>query len=135
MMRLGVVWFGPDCRVYVLCLALWWASMDAVWWVCAYGWNSTDVCRGRVGGAGWVSKEPRVQLTRACMLRIAIVVLRGLLCSWLLMSRICVTIRMRGMACSESGHTGCVCAVLAGASMLVNGCGCWLWVALWIDGF
>ena len=33
MMRLVVVWFGPDCSVYVLFFDLWRASVDAVGWV------------------------------------------------------------------------------------------------------
>ena len=81
MMRLGVVWFGPDCSLYVLFFDVWRASVDAVWWVCVYGWNRTDCCRGWVAGAGWVSEETRAQVTRACMLLIAIVGLLGILCA------------------------------------------------------
>jgi hypothetical protein len=81
MMRPGVVWFEPDCRLYVLFLDVWRASVEAMWSGCVYGWNSTDCCRGWVAGAGWVSEEPRAQVTRACMLLIGIVRLLGILCA------------------------------------------------------
>ena len=94
MMRPGVVWFGPDCSLYVLFFDLWRASVDAIWWMCVYGWNSTDSSRGWVAGAGLVREKTRAQVTCACTLLIAIVGLLVLLCTWwvLVLSRICVTI-------------------------------------------
>jgi len=52
MMRPDVVWFGPNFSVYVRFFDVWRASVDAVWWVCMYGWNITDCYIGWVAGAG-----------------------------------------------------------------------------------
>ena len=105
MMRPGVVWFGPDCRLYVRFVDVWRASVDAVWCVCVYGRNRTDCCSGWVGGAGWVSEEPRAQVTRACMLLIAIVGLLGLLCTCFADVAALCNQRMRGMACARNLDT------------------------------